>query len=204
MATTKGKLRRFQNHEVTLNNFGHWSVHSTLFIASRKWHFARKEDFCEWALTTWYTIMTNCKSVLEERVILQCALVVLNMTQNVFCNPAMWRQNYCKSETRYETNVLLFQENGILQGNWFKGCWDWACKSSKTSLQAQMAIGRTLITATRMCSLQCLDQIAITAKFWYRASIARDTLVKIHSIANKMAVNLLKDPSMAQKDMFFT
>ena len=185
-------------------------MHSTLFHC----RLLRQENgilqgswckgLCGWALTTWCTIMTNFNSVVEERGILKCALVVLNMTQSVFCNPATWRQNYCKSETRYETNVLVCHENGILQGNWFKGSWDLACKSSKTSLQAQIAIGRTLITATRMCSLQCLDQIAITAKFWYRASIARDKLVKIHSIANRIAVNSLKDPSMAQKDMFFT
>ena len=61
--------------------------------------------------------MTNSKSVLEERGILKWALVVLSVTQSVFCNPATWRQNYCKSETRYETNLLVFQENGILQGN---------------------------------------------------------------------------------------
>ena len=62
--------------------------------------------------------MANSNSVVQERGILKCALVVLNnMTQSVFCNPATWRQNYCKSETRYETNVLVFQENGILQGN---------------------------------------------------------------------------------------
>lgn len=88
-----------------------------LFIASRKWHFASKEGFCEWALTTWCTIMANSNSVVEERGILKGALVVLNMTQSVFCNLATWRQNYCKSETRYETNVLVCHENDILQGN---------------------------------------------------------------------------------------
>ena len=61
--------------------------------------------------------MENSKSFLEERGILQCALVVFDMTQSVFCNPATWRQKYCKSKIRYETNLLLFQENGILQGN---------------------------------------------------------------------------------------
>lgn len=97
--------------------------------------------------------------------------------------------------------LSFFQENGILQGNWYNGFWDRAWTTSKRSVAAQRAIGKTLITATIICLLQCLDQTATTAIFWYRASIARDKLVKIHSIANRIAVDSLKDPSMARKDM---
>lgn len=159
------QLRRFQNREVTLNKFVHWCIQRCLLLQENGILQSRKVSVNgHWQLgaQSW---QIPSPYVLEERSILKGALVVLNMTQSVFCNPATWRQNYCKSETRYETNVLVCHENGILQGNWFKGSWDWACKSSKTSLQAQTAIGRTLITATRICLLHCLDQTAITAKF---------------------------------------
>ena len=46
----------------------------------------------------------------------------------------------------------------ILQGRWCKGFWDRAWTTSKRSLLARMAIGKTLIRATRRCLYHCFHQ----------------------------------------------
>ena len=87
----------------------------------------------------------------------------------------------------------MFYVNGILHGLLKISLLP--CKISKRVSPVNKAIGIAFAIATRRYRLHHRRQTAFTAMSWYRVSIARDTLLKTHSIARETAVWIANDRS---------
>ena len=96
----------------------------------------------------------------------------------------------------------MFYVNGILHGLLKISLLP--CKICKRVSPVNKAIGIAFAIATRRCRLHRLRQTAMTAMFWYRVSIARDTLLNTHSIARETAVLIANNRSKLLNFSSFT